>query len=136
MQIKRGAKAGITCIAKSLRTSATKSALQQVPVGFEDGICSLAKGERAFISCPVSKARSEGSHALLPDPPDGADRVEFEVELLRMIQVRSHTTKYPRSRRASLSGVTQHTLASQLLMDHARTELLDVNVAHGGMPCR
>ena len=57
-------------------------------MGFEEGICSLAKGERAFISCPASKARSQGSPALLPDPPDGADRVEFEVELLRMIQVR------------------------------------------------
>ena len=72
------------------------SVLQQVPMGFEDGICSLAKGERAFISCPASKARSAGPPALLPDPPDGADRVEFEVELLEMIQVRSHITECPR----------------------------------------
>ena len=59
----------------------------QGPTGFEGGICSIAKGERAYISCPASKARSEGSAALLPDPPDGAERVEFEVELLSMIQV-------------------------------------------------
>ncbi|CAK0786960.1 hypothetical protein CVIRNUC_010174 [Coccomyxa viridis] len=77
----------------------------QVPVGFEDGICSLAKGERAFISCPVSKARSEGSHALLPDPPDGADRVEFEVELLRMIQVRDLTGTGEVTKRRIKEGV-------------------------------
>ena len=91
-----------------MRASAIAVVLRQVPVGFEDGICSLAKGERAFISCPASKARSEGPPALLPDPPDGADRVEFEVELLRMIQVRSHNTKWPRLRQAIPSSVTQH----------------------------
>ena len=56
--------------------------------GFEEGVCSLAKGERAYISCPASRARLKDTGALLPDPPDGVDRVEYEVELLSMIQVR------------------------------------------------
>ena len=50
-------------------------------------MCSLAKGERAYLSCPASRARLKDSAALLPDPPDGVDRVEYEVELLSMIQV-------------------------------------------------
>ncbi len=50
-------------------------------------MCSLAKGERAYISCPASRARLKDSGAHLPDPPDGVDRVEYEVELLSMIQV-------------------------------------------------
>ena len=58
----------------------------QVPVGLEEGVCSLAKGERAYISCPASKARSAGAAALVPDPPMEADRVEYELELLSMIQ--------------------------------------------------
>ena len=59
----------------------------QVPPGFEEGVCSMAKGERAYVSCPASTARSKDTAALLPDPPDGVDRVEYEVELLSMIQV-------------------------------------------------
>ena len=47
----------------------------------------MAKGERAYISCPASTARLKDGAALLPDPPDGVDRVEYEVELLSMIQV-------------------------------------------------
>lgn len=50
-------------------------------------MCSIAKGEKAYLSCPASKARSQNPAALLPDPPDGVDRVEYEVELLSMIQV-------------------------------------------------
>lgn len=57
----------------------------QVPRGFEEAVCSLAKLERAIVSCPAGKAHSPGS--VLPPPPEGADRVEFELHLLSMIQV-------------------------------------------------
>ena len=67
----------------------------QVPVGLEEGVCSLAKGERAYISCPASKARSAGAAALVPDPPGEADRVEYELELLSMVQAGLACTHFP-----------------------------------------
>lgn len=59
----------------------------QVPTGFEDGVCALAKLERAIVSCPAGKAQHSEPGGLLPPPPDGIDRVEFELQLLSMIQV-------------------------------------------------
>ncbi|BDA50340.1 probable peptidyl-prolyl cis-trans isomerase FKBP5 [Coccomyxa sp. Obi] len=63
----------------------------QVPSGFEDAVCALAKLERAIVSCPAGKARRPEPGGLLPPPPDGTDRVEFELQLLSMIQVRDMT---------------------------------------------
>ena len=51
---------------------------------FEEGVCSLGKGERAFLSCPAEESGTEG---LIPPAPSGAERVEYEVELLDMVQV-------------------------------------------------
>ncbi len=50
-------------------------------------MCSLAKLERAIVSCPAAKARPKGPGGLVPPPPDGIDRVEFELQLLSMLQV-------------------------------------------------
>lgn len=59
----------------------------QIPQGLEDGVCALAKQERAIVSCPAAKARHAGPGSLVPPPPDGIDRVEFELQLLSMLQV-------------------------------------------------
>ena len=65
----------------------------QVPPGFEEAVCSLAKLERAIVSCPADKAGSVGAagcsgrSSLVPPPPEHADRVEFELHLLSMLQV-------------------------------------------------
>lgn len=61
----------------------------QVPGGYEDAVCSLAKLERAIVSCPAAKARHKGPGCLVPAPPNGVDRVELELQLLSMIQVQS-----------------------------------------------
>jgi len=53
----------------------------------EEGISAMAKGEHAFISCPDDKGGK-----LIPQPPEGVDRVEYEVELHSMIQVRLDTS--------------------------------------------
>jgi hypothetical protein len=58
----------------------------RVPPGLEEGVGSLAKGERAFVSCPADSARGG---TLVPDPPPDVDRVEYELELVSMLQVRS-----------------------------------------------
>lgn len=63
------------------------TAAVQVPSGFEEAVCSLAKLERAIVSCPAQKAQRPEPGVLLPPPPDGTDRVEFELQLLSMIQV-------------------------------------------------
>jgi hypothetical protein len=71
------------------------SRLLQLPKGFEEAVCSLAKLERAIVSCPAGKARpgtDAGANSLLPAPPEGADRVEFELQLLSVIQVHSCIT--------------------------------------------
>jgi FKBP-type peptidyl-prolyl cis-trans isomerase len=60
----------------------------RVPAGLEEAVASLAKGERAIVSCPASLA-SGGD--LLPAPPSSIERVEFELELLSMLQVRGFT---------------------------------------------
>lgn len=54
--------------------------------GLEEGLMSMSKGEKAVLSCPRDCA-SGGT--LLPAPPDEADRVEFELQLLSLIQVRN-----------------------------------------------
>lgn len=56
----------------------------RVPRGLEEAVGSLARGERSFVSCPADQA-SGGE--LLPAPPAGVERVEFELELLSMLQV-------------------------------------------------
>eukprot|EP00884_Botryococcus_braunii_P003072 jgi/Botrbrau1/12766/Bobra.0238s0005.1 len=60
----------------------------RVPRGLEEAVGSLAKGERSCVSCPASLA-SGGD--LLPSPPSGIERVEFELELLSMLQIRDMT---------------------------------------------
>jgi hypothetical protein len=57
----------------------------RVPPGLEEGVGSLAKGERAFVSCPADSARGG---TLVPDPPADVDRVKYEMELVSMLQVR------------------------------------------------
>lgn len=49
----------------------------------EEGICSMAKGERAFLSCPLD---GDAGTALVPAPPEQVPRVEYEVELHSMLQ--------------------------------------------------
>jgi len=72
-----------------------------VPPGLEEAVCALANRERAFFSCPVALAGSGGASggpgvgtrggaeggSLVPPPPPGTDRVEFELHLLSMLQV-------------------------------------------------
>ena len=51
----------------------------------EEGISSMAKAERAFVSCPIEAVQP--IECLIPRPPQGIERVEYEVELHSMIQV-------------------------------------------------
>lgn len=51
----------------------------------EEGLGSMAKAEKAILSCPIEAGKPKDQ--LLPPAPDGIDRVEFEVELHSMIQV-------------------------------------------------
>ena len=55
----------------------------------EEGISGMAKAERAFLSCPAETGGSSGgsSAGLIPPPPAGVDRVEYEAELHSMVQV-------------------------------------------------
>lgn len=50
----------------------------------EDGITSMAKGEHAFLSCPLDLAAPSG---LVLPPPESVERVEYEIELRSMVQV-------------------------------------------------
>ena len=50
----------------------------------EEGLGSMAKSEKAFVSCPAEKSSRHNS--LLPPTPAGIDRVEYEAELHSMIQ--------------------------------------------------
>ena len=52
--------------------------------GLEEALQSMAKGEKAVFSCPVEYARGS---TLLPEPPRVVDRVEFELQLLSLVQV-------------------------------------------------
>ena len=56
----------------------------RVSAHLEEGLSSMAKSEKAFVSCPADK--SSGDISLLPPVPEGIDRVEYEVELHSMIQ--------------------------------------------------
>ncbi|EIE22917.1 hypothetical protein COCSUDRAFT_64037 [Coccomyxa subellipsoidea C-169] len=76
----------------------------QVPSGFEDAVCSLAKLERAIVSCPAAKARPKGPGGLVPPPPDGIDRVELELQLLSMLQVRDMTGTGEVTKRRVIEG--------------------------------
>ncbi len=58
--------------------------------GLEHGICSVSKGERAFISMPASALAGEWGLAWPRAPPD-VDRIELEVHLRSMLQVRHCT---------------------------------------------
>ncbi|KAL3145165.1 hypothetical protein ABBQ38_001764 [Trebouxia sp. C0009 RCD-2024] len=60
------------------------------PSGLEEGLSSMVKGERAVISCPAQYACG-GS--MLPHPPGHPERVEFELHLLTLAQVRDLTGK-------------------------------------------
>lgn len=51
----------------------------------EEGVSAMAKTERAILSCPVEP--EDLDDPLLPQPPAGVDRVEYEVELHSMVQV-------------------------------------------------
>ena len=53
----------------------------------EEGLSSMAKSEKAILSCPIEAGGAQGH--LLPPVPEGVDRVEYEVELHSMIQVLS-----------------------------------------------
>ena len=44
----------------------------------------MSKGEKAVLSCPREYATGG---TLLPAPPDDAERIEFELQLLSLIQV-------------------------------------------------
>lgn len=57
----------------------------RVLAGLEEGLSTMTKGEKAVISCPAEYAKGA---SLLPDPP-GVDRVEFELQLLSLVQVAS-----------------------------------------------
>ncbi|KAK9805627.1 hypothetical protein WJX72_008874 [[Myrmecia] bisecta] len=74
----------------------------QVPPGLEEGLSSVVKGERAIISVPAALAKGG---TLLPAPPDGAERVEYEVELLSMLQVRDMTGTGEVTKRRVKDGV-------------------------------
>ena len=63
---------------------------------FEQAVCTLAKGERAIVSCPIDHTIPDDSTAVdtctvgsmsPPPPPAGIGRVEYELELLAMLQV-------------------------------------------------
>jgi hypothetical protein len=58
----------------------------RVPPGLEEGVGSLAQGERAFVSCPADSARGG---TLCRIRRLTWIRVEYEVELVSMLQVRS-----------------------------------------------
>jgi hypothetical protein len=47
----------------------------------------MTRGEHAVVSC-VRGAAAAPAHSLVPSPPGTSDRVEFELRLESMIQVR------------------------------------------------
>ena len=57
-----------------------------MPPGLEDALACVTKGETAVVSVPA--ARCGGGKLNLPPPPPGAARVEWEVFLEGMVQVR------------------------------------------------
>lgn len=59
-----------------------------MPAALEAGIASMARQERAVISCSAEDAAPLQPQSLVPAPPADAERVEFEVELLSLTQVR------------------------------------------------
>jgi len=68
-----------------------------LPPGLEDAIATVARGETAIVSVPAARCvqplagRRGGGHPAtftIPPPPPGAGRVEWEIRLDRMIQVR------------------------------------------------
>jgi hypothetical protein len=70
-----------------------------LPPGLEDAIATVTRGETAVVSVPAGRcvARPEGkaqggaaraATTAVPSPPPGATRVEWEVTLARMVQVR------------------------------------------------
>ena len=59
-----------------------------VGAALEEGISGMSKSERAFLSCPAETGDgSLCSSGLVPPPPAGIDRVEYEAELHSMVQV-------------------------------------------------
>ena len=95
---------GAASLAGFCHATVSHPACMQVPPGFEEAVCSLAKSERAIVSCPASKAQSSapGRPCLLPPPPEHVDRVEFELELLSMLQACSAPLHLPSA--CSLAG--------------------------------
>ena len=58
-----------------------------MPAALEVGIASMSRQERSVISCTAADAAPLQPQSLVPEPPQHADRVEFEVELLKLTQV-------------------------------------------------
>ena len=52
--------------------------------GLQEGLMNMSKGEKAVLSSPREYACGG---TLIPAPPDDADRVEFELQLLGLTQV-------------------------------------------------
>jgi len=57
-----------------------------LPPGLEDALACVTRGETAVVSVPA--ARCGGGGLGLPPPPPGSQRVEWEVRLEGMVQVR------------------------------------------------
>lgn len=72
------------CLLHSTNAVLVHMAEADLHTGLEEGLSSMARGEKAVVSCPAEYARGS---SLLPDPPDQPDRVEFELHLLNLTQV-------------------------------------------------
>jgi hypothetical protein len=58
-----------------------------VPAAIEEGLEAMTRGEHAVVSCARAAAAAP-ANSLVPSPPGTSDRVEFELRLESMIQVR------------------------------------------------
>ena len=61
-----------------------------VPEAVELGLASMARYERAVISCTAADAAQMHKDSLVAAPPTGAERVEFVLELQQLTQVGAH----------------------------------------------
>lgn len=60
-----------------------------LPPSLEAAVCAVCRGETAVVSVPAAAAA--GGRAGVPPPPTSTDRVEFEIALTTMVQVRDLT---------------------------------------------
>lgn len=61
-----------------------------MPEAVELGLASMARYERAVISCTAADAAQMHKDSLVAAPPTGAERVEFVLELQQLTQVGAH----------------------------------------------